>query len=600
MQLAEQCRLLQEISHSQRLITASIGGSDIPCNRAAGLISTSDDADDRDPQPVDFVLGCVRRFSEHGALSSIDSLNALCPGSPDYCFESSASFFPEQYTVKNLFSMLICVNAMIQSPEDHLRKRLFITFLEKPRRWRRVIITANLHTLRKSSAMRQLVLPGDIQPYVSRTLPKAFLRLLNDTLSNVQLIHSVTSFSMSLGETESGQLISEWRSIPVKDPLEAEISNEAQKVQDLRDMGCAVISESEVTEQSSLSPTCYRVWCRSQTCLEEKVPFATSRPRDSNQFDAFFSDMRLIKSLHGCRGIPKFIGAVLDEHKLQLKGFLYEPPVLYSLEKLFYMAKFRSEVVPWSFREFWARELIQAVSSVHERGLHIGAIDLGRTGLKADGTPLLTRLAPSGGGEDMDNRWGHMAPELRKDYETNGRIPRNATNFRTDIFRLGYMLWLLAEHIAKPISYFCVRSACTNIPRYRCDAEHKNPVHLPTCNNVPAYFNSIIDACRSPDPNDRPTAQELAAMFPHTKNPEVIPSGLKELVQAYSTHEYEVDIYCDECNEHTTDLHYHCNICHDGDFDICPVCFNQGIRCYISEHRMLKRIRRNGSLVDES
>ena len=36
------------------------------------------------------------------------------------------------------------------------------------------------------------------------------------------------------------------------------------------------------------------------------------------------------------------------------------------------------------------------------------------------------------------------------------------------------------------------------------------------------------------------------------------------------------------------------------DFDLCHTCVAQGIRCFEPEHRLTKRILKNGSIVNEA
>ena len=167
-------------------------------------------------------------------------------------------------------------------------------------------------------------------------------------------------------------------------------------------------------------------------------------------------------------------------------------------------------------------------------------------------------------------------------------------NFKTDIFQLGYIIWLLAEQKAIPSSsYLCASSGCTTVPLFKCDAEHANPVQLPTCSgDVPSYFNRIIEACRSSDPKDRRPASELAEMFCDADGATSIPAGLPELVGACSGNEYDGIVYCSNCADIADDFHYHCNICHKGDFDLCPRCYEEleGRRCFDSKHLLIRRI----------
>ncbi len=57
-------------------------------------------------------------------------------------------------------------------------------------------------------------------------------------------------------------------------------------------------------------------------------------------------------------------------------------------------------------------------------------------------------------------------------------------------------------------------------------------------------------------------------------------------------------IFCMECGDLTTDVHYHCDVCSSSDFDHCPTCFAQGIHCWLPQHRLVKRIVDPGGIID--
>ena len=191
-----------------------------------------------------------------------------------------------------------------------------------------------------------------------------------------------------------------------------------------------------------------------------------------------------------------------------------------------------------------------------------------------------------------------MPPELRNPTQSNGAPQRKIMNFRTDVFQLGYILWRLAEHRSNVSGYLCAKLACTNFPRYKCTVDHTNPVELPACcGGIPPYFSDIIRECRSPNPRARPTARKLAERVPCTSES---PPGVIELVETYAPTVNYFMVLCDECGVLAKNLHYHCNVCFLGDFDICPACVAQGIHCFVPEHWLVKRTMRNGRLVDGS
>ena len=215
-------------------------------------------------------------------------------------------------------------------------------------------------------------------------------------------------------------------------------------------------------------------------------------------------------------------------------------------------------------------------------------------GVRSDGRAVLN-LRKRGYKNSM-NRRGEIAPESRT-VPTYSPQPREP-DFRSDIFMLGMLLWHLAEHRQNIAGYLCLRNACTSVPRHSCKAEHTNSVELPPCmdKEVPEAFNLVISLCRQADPRKRPTARMLLQyMNAKDQTPDMADLQVK---YANNRNFDPYWCYCDECG---TGIHledsYHCNICCLADFDLCPQCVSQGIHCLEEEHRLVKRIFKNGSVT---
>ncbi|KAK2065555.1 hypothetical protein LY76DRAFT_611470 [Colletotrichum caudatum] len=59
-------------------------------------------------------------------------------------------------------------------------------------------------------------------------------------------------------------------------------------------------------------------------------------------------------------------------------------------------------------------------------------------------------------------------------------------------------------------------------------------------------------------------------------------------------------VCCNSCDQTVPDAHYHCSTCDDGDFDLCQNCVDQGITCYGADHWLIKRIVKNGQIVNST
>jgi hypothetical protein len=52
---------------------------------------------------------------------------------------------------------------------------------------------------------------------------------------------------------------------------------------------------------------------------------------------------------------------------------------------------------------------------------------------------------------------------------------------------------------------------------------------------------------------------------------------------------YSWSVYCNNCDKNMLNEHYHCNICDEGDFDLCVGCKELGIHCRGEDHWLIKR-----------
>ena len=502
--------------------------------------------------------------------------------------------------MEGLFNEPTAVLAMadLNCTNNRRLHKYFLIHAETPRRWRRVTVLANISCVSEHSALSHLSAP-DILEYSCKTLPGDLQSQLDELFRSRKLLETITSVSLHITEDNQGQLSIDTSNVLFAEDLqEIEMCSEEDRLQDIEDLGCAQYLESEVIVRSRISSSAYVVWVESQSCIERKLPFAGAGLQGQNGVEDFFDDLRLSYSLRGCVCVVRFIGVVLDDTRKHLKSYLYESPTLGTIQQILETAEAKAERILWSIRETWAKQIVIAVSEVHSKGFVVGVLQLDSIGIRADGSAVLTAFKTSG--RHLPNRRGYVPPELRS--EPGSTPSPKKMNFRTDIFQLGFILWLLAEHKSTVCGYYCIRNGCTTVPRYSCTADHTNPVSLPPYSNgVPAYFNVIINNCRASNPKARPPARELLASFPQGGE---MTSSLPEMAELGAKYPLtdcvRFSVNCDECGALTTDVHYHCNICNLADFDICYICAAQGIHCFVPEHRLTKRILKNGSIVNEA
>lgn len=570
-------------------------------NDAGDNVSASDDqsnlSEDCHSDAAEIFLDCVSRFSQ-GSEGSIDRLHSMFSGSPDYIFEATSTFFPEQYTTESLFNEPTAVIAMVElgNTKNSRLHKYYLIHAETPRRWQRVTVLAEINCNSEHSAFSRLSAP-DFLEHSCKTLPAEFQSQLEKVFHSRKLLETITRVSIRVTEDDRGQCSFDDSVVLFSEDVEeSEMCNEVDQLQDIEDLGCAQYLESEIIVRSRISSSAYIVLVESQSCIERKLPSAGAGLPGQNGIEEYFDDLRLLYSLRGCACIVRFIGVVLDDNRQHLKGYLYESPTLGTVQQILETAEAKAERIPWAVRETWAKQIVTAISEVHSRGFVMGVLQLDSIGIRADGSAVLTALKASG--RHLPNRRGYVPPELRLQ-SGDAPSPKKMT-FRTDIFQLGFILWLLAEHKSTVCGYYCIRNGCTTIPRYSCTTDHTNPIGLPSClKGIPAYFNDIINGCRASDPKARLPARDLLALFPKGADKTSIPAEMAKLGAKYPiTDCVRFSVNCDECGALTTDVHYHCNICNLADFDLCHSCVAQGIHCFEPEHHLTKRILKNSSIVN--
>lgn len=63
---------------------------------------------------------------------------------------------------------------------------------------------------------------------------------------------------------------------------------------------------------------------------------------------------------------------------------------------------------------------------------------------------------------------------------------------------------------------------------------------------------------------------------------------------------YPWSVYCNICDTPMANEHYHCNICDDGDYDLCQTCVDAGRHCPGDGHWLIKRLVKNGHVINST
>lgn len=59
-------------------------------------------------------------------------------------------------------------------------------------------------------------------------------------------------------------------------------------------------------------------------------------------------------------------------------------------------------------------------------------------------------------------------------------------------------------------------------------------------------------------------------------------------------------VCCNSCDQPMADVHYHCSICDNGDYDLCESCVQSGKLCSGDGHWLIKRVIKNGQVFNST
>ena len=142
--------------------------------------------------------------------------------------------------------------------------------------------------------------------------------------------------------------------------------HEDSVLDELRAIGCEHYRECEIVTIFQLGPSRYLVRVGNELCLPRKAPFAYAA-QNKNGFQSFISELKRLDFLRDCAGIAQWKGLVLDDSRCHLKGYLYESLSI-TVHAGMELAMCRHTRIPWSLRQFWAKQIIQTPFDSHSRG----------------------------------------------------------------------------------------------------------------------------------------------------------------------------------------------------------------------------------------
>ena len=543
-----------------------------------------------DSSAYDVFLSCVSRFSTNSSKSSGEQLHRSLCGSPAHILETSQNFCPEAFAT-GAPSQLLYISAILPVANQPRSRKYFITFQQRARQWQRytVVITFDQSAIERPET--QVFAPSNMGLKL-HCLPQSLVELLRPRLLDIENFCSVTSLRLNVIHTGTNlQILESFKIPPSEDVLEKRMTDEDKLISNLPHMGCHRFRESQIAFKARISCSRHQVWVDglNRHCLERKAPFASTGHEGDNMFEDFIDEIEKLNSLRGRAGINQFLGVVFDDAGVHLKGYLCELPVICNLRSFLAFVNYSSELVPWSTREMWIKQIMEAMAHIHAQKLLVGALDLNHIFIHTDGTAVwdLTDCAP----RHLPTRRDRLPPELTTNIPNHCNRITNGTvlTYSTDVYQLGYCIWLIAEHRPGDWGHYCTLAKCSNASRYQCTADHAFPLRLPPCSSAPTYIDDVIRLARSPNPKHRPAAKDVARLIEY-QDPTDNQAILDHLFEQFSSLPVAFCIFCSNCGNMATYDHYHCYVCQSSDFDLCLPCYAKGIRCwYPQQHELARR-----------
>lgn len=550
---------------------------------------------------LDDFLDAVSQFSEDVS----EALPFLTPGNrslTDCSFETSGSFFPEKYVMAGpLYErMAIHLAKEVERTATARIDEYYLLFAKDSRHWSRVTVTASTTKdglkLSKPASSRS--------PAVRLTLPGLVRPKLEAMLDAIDLYSSVTNISVRLETNDEGDITFNPTKAEVHEDFRAASTRDVQRaIEEIEYRGLPQYLESEVIVLTHFSKYRFLVLLESRLCVEYLFPFTELAVSDPIPNNTFLADMKLLLMAQGCPGVAEFVGVVLSDDRRQLRSYLTLYRGQCSMSRMMLSQPSKTISIPWKRRQRWIRQAITLVAEVHKRGIIIGFVDA--SWIEVDASDNIHCSVFTSRGNHIRNQGGCLPPELRRHAELQAVPHAQELNLMSDIFQLGLFIWMVAQQIPLIVGngIFCTLDQCPKVPRCRCAADHTNPIRLPACSSsdVPVYVDTVISYCRQEEPFRRKSAAALLELLPFddvqnnlTADPESR-SALQDI-----SHESRMKyLACDECGQEISREHYHCNFCHEGDFDLCLECISLGIHCLDNGHKLSYRVFEAGRISIE-
>ncbi|KAK4554489.1 hypothetical protein LTR86_008343 [Recurvomyces mirabilis] len=372
----------------------------------------------------------------------------------------------DQHSIRDEYERSWILNLSMHFRDKSNREKFFVTYAEKPNKWRRITLSLDYRDAPEGS------LEADISTlHYQRDKSFRIYEAIRESLPEIQYYDTVTNLKLETTR-EDCQL-----HVHVREDANEIIQYPALSL--FSHVITPLYRESQLEFISHLSGFVYKVLADGMVVIKKEIP-------GPDTVDEFLYEVNALDALVDCPNVVQLQGLVTDESGSVVKGLLIGYASQGALVDMLYDFHGTSEL-PWYRREKWAKQIVQGLTEIHEAGFVQGDFTLSNIVIDADDNALII---------DINRRGcpvGWEPPELSRLIESGQRIGMHI-GVKTDLFQLGMVLWALAEEIDEP-------------ERVRRPLPAVNP-------DVPDYVQQIIDICLSDRPRDRAEAKDLLRLFP--------------------------------------------------------------------------------------
>ncbi|KAI0481921.1 hypothetical protein GGR56DRAFT_161588 [Xylariaceae sp. FL0804] len=595
--------------------------------------------------PTDVTRFCELNHAMHDALAARQS--------PKTILETSTSYRPSDYTALYGFPTIFSYEyQLVRSNEWERLNVCSLFFCSGSTNWVRV--RAAIITTLDSKYWE---LEGGLHASFGReNLPAKLLSQLRKFLqqnSNLGQHATLSVYVGAHGLESDGDRASAIR-IRLTEPRFDVRAYLRQKLRDTQTWTCRRYVERELSRKPMIGGTHhFFAWMKTRWVNEHR--FGSTQ----TQIDKLFYHLSTLHRLKGSPGFHNFLGIVVNDSDDTLSGFFTEVPAKGHINFLLRRALETGIPIPFSRRLRWCRQIVEAVSALHDQGFVSGSLgNLMRSGITVDAQDRVV-LMNDHSCVFYDGRTSEKGMSATNHNAAHEGL--DSVTPATDVYDMGLSLWQLAKPqltLSELISWLPEPGEVTStriVPGFNdpqdCEqslptapssrdtlpeGQQRNPEAAelqsgssPNQNGIlfgfngPQYLKSAIEACIEPDPSSRLLAREILDMFPIEDelqfNVHLDARSESDVAPDASIHIKTADgnlnpqfeelnelygywLYCDLCGLQITDRYYHCNICTGGNVDICPTCLGKGCHCLNTGHylRELYVISRDESVYFSS